>query len=43
MAHLTGYRHCTLQLHVLRDVRRFLTHDASVLVANALVTSWLDY
>ena len=27
----------------LRDVRRFLIHDASVLVANALVSSRLDY
>ena len=26
-----------------RDVRWFLTHDVSVLVANALVSSWLDY
>ena len=26
-----------------RHVRRFLTHGVSVLVANALVSSWLDY
>ena len=32
-----------MQLHDFRHVRRFLTHDASVLVANALVSSWLDY
>ena len=29
--------------HDFRHVRRFLTHDASVVVANALVSSWLDY
>ena len=32
-----------VQLCDLRHVRQFLTHDASVLVANALVSSRLDY
>ena len=32
-----------VQLRDFRHVRRFLTHDASVLVANALVSSRLDY
>ena len=32
-----------VQLHHFRHVRRFLTHDASVLVASALVSSRLDY
>ena len=32
-----------LQKLFLINVRRFLTHDVSVLVANALVSSWLDY
>ena len=32
-----------MQLHDFRYFRRFLTHDASVLVANALVSSRLDY
>ena len=32
-----------MQFRDLRHVRRFLTHDASVLVANALVSSWLNY
>ena len=31
------------QLHDFRRVRRFLTHDVSVLVANALVSSRMDY
>ena len=31
------------QLCDFRHVRQFLTHEASVLVANALVCSWLDY
>ena len=34
---------CFVQLRDFRHVRRFLTHDASVLVANALVSSRLDY
>ena len=34
---------CFVQLCDFRHVRRFLTHDASVLVANALVSSRLDY
>ena len=34
---------CFVQLRDFRHVRRFFTHDASVLVANALVSSWLDY
>ena len=34
---------CFLKLCDFRHVRRFLTHDVSVLVANALVSSQLDY
>ena len=34
---------CFVKLRDFRHVRRFLTHDVSVLVANALVSSWLDY
>ena len=34
---------CFVKLGDFRHVRRFLTHDVSVLVANALVSSWLDY
>ena len=34
---------CFLQLRDFRHVRQFLTHDASVLVANVLVSSQLDY
>ena len=34
---------CFVQLCDFRHVRRFLTHDASVLVANALVSSRWDY
>ena len=34
---------CFVQLRDFRHVRRFFTHDASVLVTNALVSSWLDY
>ena len=34
---------CFAQLCDFRHVRQFLTHDASVLVANALVSSRLDY
>ena len=37
------YRSCFVKLHDFRHVRRFLTHDVSVLVANALVSSLLDY
>ena len=32
-----------MKLSDFRHVRRFLTHDVSVLVANALVSSQLDY
>ena len=34
---------CFVKLFDFRHVRHFLTHDASVLVANALVSSRLDY
>ena len=34
---------CFVKLRDFRHVRRFLTHDVSVLVANALVSSQLDY
>ena len=34
---------CFVKLRDFRHVRRFLTHDVSVLVANALVSSRLDY
>ena len=34
---------CFVQLRDFRHVTRFLTHDASVFVANALVSSRLDY
>ena len=34
---------CFIKLRDFRHVRRFLTHDVSVLVANALVISRLDY
>ena len=34
---------CFVKLHDFRHVRRFLTHNVSVLVANALVSSQLDY
>ena len=34
---------CFLKLHDFRHVMQFLTHDVSVLVANALVSSQLDY
>ena len=34
---------CFVKLRDFRHVRQFLTHDASVLVANALVSSRLDY
>ena len=34
---------CFAQLRDFRHVRRFLNHDTSVLVANALVSSRLDY
>ena len=34
---------CFVKLCDFRHVRRFLTHDVSVLVANALVISRLDY
>ena len=34
---------CFVKLRDFRHVRQFLTHDVSVLVANALVSSRLDY
>ena len=34
---------CFCQLRDFRSVRQFLTHDAAVSVANALVSSRLDY
>ena len=34
---------CFVKLSDLRHVKQFLTHDASVLVANILVGSQLDY
>ena len=34
---------CFVKLHDFRHVRRFLTHNVSVLVANVLVSSRLDY
>ena len=34
---------CFVKVHNFRHVRRFLTHDVSVLVANAFVSSQLDY
>ena len=34
---------CFVKLRDFRHVRWFLTHDASVLVANALVSNWLAY
>ena len=38
-----GCKCCFTQLRDFRHVRRFLTYSASVLVANALVSSRLDY
>ena len=34
---------CFVQLRDFRNIRQFLTHDAAVSVANAFVSSWLDY
>ena len=34
---------CYMELHDFSHVRRFLTHDSSVLVADVLVSSRLDY
>ena len=34
---------CFIQLRDFRNIRQFLTYDAAVSVANAFVTSWLDY
>ena len=34
---------CFVKLRDFRHVRRFLTHDVSLLVANALISSQLDY
>ena len=34
---------CFVELRDFRHVSRFPTHDVSVLVANALVSIWLDY
>ena len=36
-------KHCFVKLRDFRHVTRFLTHDVSVLVANTLVNSQLDY
>ena len=36
-------KNCKKQLCGFRHVRRLLTHDTSILVANALVSSRLDY
>ena len=36
-------KHWFMQLQDFRHARRFLTYDASVLVAYTLVSSWLDY
>ena len=37
------YKSCVVKLCDFRHIRQFLTHDASVLVANALASSRLDY
>ena len=37
------YKSCFVIVHDFRHVRWFLTHDVSVLVAYALVSSRLDY
>ena len=34
---------CFIQLRDFRNIRQFLTHDAAVSVANAFVSSQLDY
>ena len=34
---------CFIQLRDFRNIRQFLTHDKAVSVANAFVSSWLDY
>ena len=34
---------CFIHLRDFRNIRQFLTHDASVSVVNAFVSSWLDY
>ena len=34
---------CFIQMRDFRNIRQFLTHDAAVLVANAFVSSRLDY
>ena len=34
---------CFIQLQDFRSIRQFLNHDASVLIANAFVSSRLDY
>ena len=34
---------CFIQLSYFRNIRQFLTQDAAVSVANAFVSSWLDY
>ena len=34
---------CFVKLCGFRHVKRFLTHNVSVLLANALVSIWLDY
>ena len=37
------FKDCFIQLRDFRNIRQFLTHDASVSVANAFVSSRLDY
>ena len=37
------WKSCFVKLRDFRHIRRFLTHDVSVLVANVLVSSQLDY
>ena len=37
------WKNCFVKLHDFRHVRRFLSHDVSVLVLNGLVSSQKDY
>ena len=37
------WKRCLVQFCDFRHVRRFLTYDGPILVANALVSSWLNY
>ena len=34
---------CFIQMRDLRQVRQYLTNEAAILAANALVSRWLDY